>query len=178
MGVDLYAGSLTRYFSGQWATTVTRPWLAAEDAKPAVFSFVRRLCEYNGLPGWNERIDAPYETWNLDPRGVNSLALADEVAVFGAHLFVPGNAELLVSRTDPLGSTRVVSTTGALLAKLNALNERVYRASEEEMERWYQRGQFDDADDLVAHDAQYAIACFQRACRFSLQHNVPIVVDR
>jgi hypothetical protein len=61
MGLDLYAGPLIRYYSGQWLTTVqlrakeiglsaevvfqdgVSPWLQARKAKPAVRAFSRAL---------------------------------------------------------------------------------------------------------------------------------------
>lgn len=101
VGLDLYAGTLTRYYSGQWLTTVQRvaqevgmpceivyasgrpPWLQPEEASSAVRAFCHALSTRWGArfkcfeqpPSWNERADAPYQTEKPDHDGIRSLVM-------------------------------------------------------------------------------------------------------
>lgn len=101
MGLDLYAGTLTRYCSGEWLTTVQRasqsagipcevayasgtaPWIPADAASHAVDEFRVALSRrwgdrfecFQQPPNWNEEGDTPYHTEKPDDDGVRSLVL-------------------------------------------------------------------------------------------------------
>ncbi|HZV01280.1 MAG TPA: hypothetical protein VFF73_31500 [Planctomycetota bacterium] len=101
MGLDLYAGTMTRYYSGEWLITTQRllqgsgvsvgvhyasgtsPWLKAVEAAARVENFRRQLSERWGSkfpcfaepPSWNEDSSTPYTTEKPDHDGVRSLVL-------------------------------------------------------------------------------------------------------
>lgn len=92
MGLDLYAGPLTRYYSGDWQTEMQRlgalivytdgraPWIGREEAKAKVERFHSRLAEKLApydyvLPEWNEAAGDDYATVKPDHRGREALLL-------------------------------------------------------------------------------------------------------
>jgi hypothetical protein len=101
VGLDLYAGTLTRYYSGKWLTTVQQaskemgipvsvdyasgaaPWLPPERAAAAVAEFATQLSKRWGArhscfarpPIWNEDQSTPYLTEKPDHDGIRSLVL-------------------------------------------------------------------------------------------------------
>lgn len=92
MGLDLYAGPLTRYYSGNWQTSAQQlgaqivyadggaPWIDEENARKKVRDFHSRLAaklepfEFI-LPEWNETKDHSYETVKPDHMGREALLL-------------------------------------------------------------------------------------------------------
>ena len=94
MGVDLYCGSLERYFSGKWETPAARfareqnigfqtvysgagpRWLNASDVAHECASFRHRVeANAGALKEWLTGIDAPYEVWQITAHGISSLVL-------------------------------------------------------------------------------------------------------
>ncbi|MBL8952497.1 MAG: hypothetical protein JNK82_17085 [Myxococcaceae bacterium] len=115
MGLDLYAGPLTRYYAGDWLTTMQRvgqelglptqvmysdgqsPWLPADEAALAVKAFIASF----GDSAWREEPGAPYTTDKPDRDGVFALD------VFAAYLARP---ELVRPKVLPdLGADPAVS---------------------------------------------------------------------
>lgn len=92
MGLDLYAGPLTRYYSGNWQTVTQElgaeivyadghsPWVSQEEAEQRVRDFHARLTEKlaphdYSLPQWNEAPDHAYQTDKPDHMGREALLL-------------------------------------------------------------------------------------------------------
>lgn len=146
------------------------------------------------LPEPNES-DPAYD--EAGPRGY----YMGNMAVLECHMFLPGQANYVIVAEDPLGAKRFITSVGILRRALDDVNARTWLATQELLESWHLRGlirfgptqtvinvhadgrremteERTEVYDQLEHNAQYALACFYRACEFAEAHDVPIVVDQ
>lgn len=137
MGLDLYAGPLTRYYSGNWQTEMQQlgaqviyadgaaPWISPEEAKRKVEQFhadlAARLAAYEYvLPQWQETADHAYATVKPSHEGREALLL------WAAYILrrdlkrpktLPADittADFALAHESPLGAKKLVSSTSEL----------------------------------------------------------------
>lgn len=110
----------------------------------------------------------------------------------GAEWWLPIQAPLLFRGENPSGNSLVLSTAGALMLELLRINELGWKADEETVLSWAKTegypadgtvrdGQLDMGETHTEYStvslARFAYSILWQAAKFSLQHQVPILLD-
>ena len=179
MGLDIYAGTLTRYYSHNWKTVVQQ-W-----AEENGYTFNRITPD--GEPADNEE----------DPL-IARLA-SDEERVWsllrGATWWLPLTDSFLFQGPLPTDDQTMIATLGGLRKELEKLNQLAWQADEDTILGWADTegypvdgtvdsdGQYSKADipEHTQYDTQslakFAFSMFWRAMRFAEEQQVPILLD-
>jgi hypothetical protein len=92
------------------------------------------------------------------------------------ELWVPADFEEPLVGNDPGGNKVVIGSTLRLLEELEDLNRRTLAGDDSMLEGWFRRGPPDD-DHSLRRVAEFGLAIFLQAARFSVDHSVPIRLD-
>jgi len=239
MAVDLYVGTLSRYYSGSWenvgqkwarenhvAYKIVRPADAEADGElpkldPAAMQtavtdwrevMIEGLGAHLQAPlEWDESPETPYFTdrphwdgyaalmilaaceenadidipetvpgnWSNHPALVRArsdeFAHTDYMHLLSPEMWLPGDFSFTFQFVDLAGRTITIGSVERLLDHLRHLNERVYRATEEERLIWRQHcppagAPFDQA-------ARFGLGVFLDLAEQAAAHRLPIKLD-
>jgi hypothetical protein len=236
MALDIYTGSMTRYYAHQWKTetaqwaeqngvpyaridtseksdAVTDPmkiheivvdWMATTSKRPA-------LLEGGVVLSWDESVDSPYATEKIDWQWLNALKLVaayhehgdlqrpvllrDDFAsdpalarsmskgfqtpygpIYFPELWLPVELGMVLETVTPGESLVDFGSSVDLLTALKILNEELFEASEEEIERW---GREDGTavEGTLEYFAKCGFSVLCRHAQISIERRHPILLD-
>ena len=124
-------------------------------------------------PGWNCEAEPAVQSAHADPNMPWSL-------MKGATWWLPVQTPIMLKGGIPTGETVTIASSGALMMELLRINELVWRADEEDVLLWAAtEGKLEpDAKRYSADSlAKYAYSMLWQTAKFSLQTQVPIVLD-
>ena len=253
MGLDLYAGTLTRYYAHNWKT-VTQQWAEAngygfqriapneeggEELSPlqireGMESWRDQVLSALTQPGrepyrpWTEDNEKPYYTDKPDWDAFGALLLVAACHVYGEPIpsavtknwpftehpliqrlagdgehvwslfrgtdwWLPLPDGFLVQGALPTGNQAVVSTTAALRAELEGINNLAWQAEEAAILEWSRTegyptdgtygpdGALTMGQEHLEYDTQslakFAFSMFWQAVRFAEENQVPVLLD-
>ena len=194
MGLDIYAGTLTRYYSHNWKTVVQQ-W-----AEENGWGFQKITPD--GEAADNEEEMSPAEVQAAVDFGEHPLVArlaSDEERVWslfrGATWWLPLPDSFFFQAPLPTDDQAMIATLGGLRKELEKLNQLAWQADEDTILGWADTegypvdgtvgpdGQYSKAD-IPEHTqyetqslAKFAFSMFWRAMRFAEEQQVPILLD-
>ncbi|MBP3654894.1 MAG: hypothetical protein J6J04_05675 [Oscillospiraceae bacterium] len=124
-------------------------------------------------PDWDCEAEAAVQSAHADPNMPWSL-------MKGASWWLPVQTPVMLKGEVPTGEVVTIASCGALMMELLRINELVWRADEAEVLRWAAtEGKMEAGAKRFSTDslAKYAYSMLWQLAKFSLQMNVPIVMD-
>lgn len=199
MGLDIYVGSLTRYYSGDWALS-TEAWAremgmpfgilgdhpTKPDPKPSREHIRRGVLEWRRALGlqldetldWDESDRSPYLTDKPGYTGWNALQswASDEARyphLLKCGLWLPCEREGIYEGPDVFGDDRRMGSGPRLLWELQELNSRTWKADGSRLKELL--------SNLPADSKEWAACCaFREVLRlveFADEHRLPMLLD-
>lgn len=131
-------------------------------------------CRETVYPGWSFEAELDVQTARADRTLAWSL-------MKGASWWLPVQTPIMLRGQVPTGDVATIASTGALMLELLRINELGWKADEEEVLRWAEtEGHM--APDAKRYSteslAKYAYSAFWQLAKFSLQNNVPVIMDK
>lgn len=130
-------------------------------------------CRETVYPGWSFEAEQDVQSARAD----RSLAWS---LMKGASWWLPVQTPIMLRGQVPTGDVVTIASTGALMLELLRINELGWKADEEEVLRWTEtEGRMDPASKRYSTQslAKYAYSAFWQMAKFSLQNNVPVIMD-
>ena len=131
-------------------------------------------CRETVYPGWSFEAEADVQSARADRTMVMSL-------LKGASWWLPVQTPIMLRGEVPTGVVATIASAGALMIELLRINELGWKADEEEVLKWF------ETEGKIAPDAKrysteslakYAYSVFWQLAKFSLQNNVPVIMDQ
>lgn len=164
-----------------WEDSMDKPYLVLEldrlhlgalllSAAGAAYGQKPRETVY---PGWTAEGEPGVQRAHADPNMPWSL-------LKGATWWLPVQTPVMLRGEVPSGEVVTIASSGALMLELLRINEMVWRADEEQVLAWF------DTEGKLKEDAKrysteslakYAYSVLWQMAKFSLQNNVPVVMD-
>ena len=131
-------------------------------------------CRETVYPGWNFEAEQDVQAARADRSMVMSL-------LKGATWWLPVQTPIMLRGELPTGDVATIASAGALMIELLRINELGWKADEEEVLQWFEtEGKL--APDAKRYSteslAKYAYSVFWQLAKFSLQNNVPVIMDQ
>ena len=95
----------------------------------------------------------------------------------GALLWLPLDDEFSFKAPLPTGQEATISTAGSLFCELDQINDLAWHAAEEEILDWAHTEGIAAGKSDTESLAKYAYAVLYRAALYSIDHEVPVVMD-
>lgn len=231
MGLDIYVGTLTRYYVGDWMTTVQQafpdqsqtvfddppPYDPAfqDDVRAAIARWSSQLAQglnlesisredpaapyFTDKPAWDGYgglvLWAAYDDQNIAPEHRCATVTVDSWSrepvlqryatppsglrypqlLRGIELWLPISRETVFKTPDPAGKQRMFGSCNTLLAELNLLNQRTWKADTATRDRWRQEG-LEHGSSLEAA-ARFGWSVMHSLATEAVQHQLPIILD-
>lgn len=131
-------------------------------------------CRETVYPGWSCEAELDVQSARADRSMPWSL-------LKGASWWLPVQTPIMLRGEVPTGDVVTIASTGALMLELLRINELGWKADEEEVLRWFEtEGRMTpDAKRYSTESlAKYAYSVFWQMAKFSLQNNVPVIMDK
>jgi hypothetical protein len=119
------------------------------------------------------------EKWTADPalqasnvKGFNSRY---GQLLKGVELWLPAEFNFTFRAKDAVGNVINLGSSITLLKQLVELNERTWKATPEEVQRWLEEGAEEGAS--LEEGARFGFAVFQFLAEKSAQHKLPMILD-
>jgi len=99
----------------------------------------------------------------------------------GASWWLPVQTPIMLRGEVPTGDVATIASAGALLIELLRINELGWKADEAEVLKWFEtEGKMAPDAKRYSTDslAKYAYSMFWQLAKFSLQNNVPVILDQ
>ncbi len=126
-----------------------------------------------------------YPEWSCETELDVQSARADRTVPWsllkGATWWLPVQTPIMLRGEVPTGDVATIASAGALMIELLRINEMGWKADEEEVLRWFEtEGKMDPDAKRYSTDslAKYAYSIFWQLAKFSLQNNVPVIMDQ
>ncbi len=243
MGMDLYAGTLTRYYAKNWKTVTQQiaeemgynyeivtptsnqneEQASVEQIETGMKGFANFLAssltppEGESYTAWEENNEKPYFTdkpdwmamtalvykaayseYNLTPPAtidknfdlskdeVIKKALEDNVGrvviLANAEWFIPFKGYFNFTCNVPDGRELNLATVDLLLACLDAVNEKSWNATKEEIYSWRKtEGYTENSNESSVQNleslAKFAFSIFYQAAEFAIENNLVVLMD-
>lgn len=124
-------------------------------------------------PGWNGQAEPAVQSAHADPNMPWSL-------MKGASWWVPVQTPVMLRGEVPTGDVVTIASSGALMLELLRINEMLWRADEEQVLQWFEtEGKLEEGAKRYSTEsmAKYAYSVLWQLAKYSLQNNVPVVMD-
>lgn len=231
MGLDIYVGTLTRYYLRDWLTVVQQAFpdqsqmvfanpppsdpASQDDVRAAIARWSSQLAQglnvesisredptapyFTDKPAWDGFgglvLWAAYDDQNVAPEHRCATVTIDSWSqepvlqryatppkelrypqlLLGVELWLPISGPSVFRTLDPAGNERMFGNCNKLLAELNLLNQRTWKADTATRDRWRHEGLEHGSSLEMA--ARFGWSVMHSLATDAVQHQLPIILD-